>query len=205
MAEDFPERLETLVRAVVGGNRDLASELATDLQEEAPPRLQRKQPSQRQQLEVYRRDYFHCRYCDRKTIFYPIFLLVGVGFFPDALPFHPNWKTELTHPAVPIFSSSIDHVLPVTHGGHPDDPHNLVTACSQCQYEKGHASRGWDLKPIVPDGWEGLSDLYERLWRTEQYIQERIPLGGVHARWIALLREPSRTVPDALQGGVRAQ
>ena len=41
-------------------------------------------------VAVLRRDHFHCRYCERRTVFYPLFELLSVGFFPELLPFHPN-------------------------------------------------------------------------------------------------------------------
>jgi hypothetical protein len=41
-------------------------------------------------------------------------------------PFHPNWKTEATHPAYWEVGATIDHMVPVTLGG-ADEPANWVT------------------------------------------------------------------------------
>ncbi|MBO0746415.1 MAG: HNH endonuclease [Candidatus Dormibacteraeota bacterium] len=201
-SRDFPEHLEEAVRAILDGDRRRAELVMEGLRADAPRLSPARRPSQRRQLEVYRRDRFHCRYCDRKTVFHPVFQLLGVAFFPGTLPFHPNWRTGLTHPAIPIFASTVDHVHPVSDGGDPDDPRNLVTACSECQYQKGQARSGWELRPIVAGGWAGLSDVYERLWNAEQYAGP-LDRGPSHDRWIALLREPSPAVPDAVPGGLR--
>ena len=196
--------LHEAIRATLNEDRARAERLMKAIYREPRPRPRPRGPSVRSQLAVYRRDHFHCRYCDRKTIFYPVFELFGVGFFPKEMPFHPNWLADVIHPAIPVWSSSIDHVFPLSAGGQSRDPRNLVTACSRCQYRKGNARGGWLPRPLTLDGWAGLSNLYEALWNATQYSSSPLVRGRSHDRWITELRRPSADIPDALPEGLPA-
>jgi 5-methylcytosine-specific restriction endonuclease McrA len=146
--DKLPELLDEAVRGLVAGDAARAEAAMKQVYRRPISRRRPRGPGPREQLSTYRRDHFHCRYCDRKTISYPVFELLGPGFFPAELPFHANWRADLTHPAIPVWSSSVDHVHAVSTGGHPVDPRNLVTACSACQYQKGNAA-GRMLRPII--------------------------------------------------------
>jgi HNH endonuclease len=112
------------------------------------------------------RDGFTCRYCGGKTIPTPIMELLS-GFYPQEFPYHRNWKAGLTHPAVIVRSTVIDHLDPRAWGGEWIAEGNLVTACWPCNVRKGDLSLkqlGWKLMPIARDDWDGLTRYWRPMW-----------------------------------------
>ncbi|WP_081617759.1 HNH endonuclease signature motif containing protein [Amycolatopsis methanolica] len=60
-----------------------------------------------------------------------------------------------------------DHIEPVTRGGDPLAPDNIVTACWVCNSAKGNLTLdvlAWTLRDPADDGWHGLADHYADLW-----------------------------------------
>jgi hypothetical protein len=37
--------------------------------------------------------------------------------YPSVFPWHMNWKSGATHPAVSLWTCMVDHVTPASHGG----------------------------------------------------------------------------------------
>ena len=78
---------------------------------------------------------------------------------PNEFPFHPNWKTDLTHPSYWEVGATVDHVVPVTRGG-ADDESNWVTT----SMARNSAKMNWTLNElgwtVHPPGdikhWDGL-------------------------------------------------
>jgi hypothetical protein len=102
--------------------------------------------------------------------------------FPAAFPFHPNWKKSVAHRLYWDISASLDHVVPVSRGGPWNEPENLVTACSRCQYQKRNLPLdvlGWALRFPAATSWDGGVSRYRRLWETLG-----CPVGN-HPAWIA--------------------
>lgn len=87
-----PEVLSLAIQAILGGRREAAHAAMEELRSAPWTPPIRKEAPLSMYVAVYRRDHFHCRYCERRTVFYPLFELLGVGFFPELLPFHPNWR-----------------------------------------------------------------------------------------------------------------
>ena len=82
--------IASAIEAILAGQREAAVAAMEEIR--CPPwkpPLRRDAPMSTY-VAVFRRDHFHCRYCDRRTIFYPLFELLSVGYFPELLPFHPN-------------------------------------------------------------------------------------------------------------------
>lgn len=75
---------------------------------------------------VFLRDGFVDRYTGTRVIFPPVFRLLSL-VMPRDLPYHPAWKTDLTHPAYWELGATIDHLVPVSRGG-TDDESNWITA-----------------------------------------------------------------------------
>jgi hypothetical protein len=69
---------------------------------------------------VFVRDGFIDRYTGTRVIFPPVFRVLSL-VMPHDFPYHPAWKTELTHPAYWELGATIDHVIPVTRGGSDDE------------------------------------------------------------------------------------
>lgn len=76
-------------------------------------------------MQSFVRDGFIDRYSGRHLVF-PGTLRVLSTLFPEDFPFHPNWKTQFTHPAFWELFPTIDHIVPVARGG-LDVPENWVT------------------------------------------------------------------------------
>jgi HNH endonuclease len=79
----------------------------------------------RESTRVFIRDGFTDRYTGEALIFPPVLRVLSVAL-PVEFPFHPNWKTDVTHPAYWEVGATIDHLIPVSRGG-TDDESNWVT------------------------------------------------------------------------------
>ena len=107
---------------------------------------------------VFLRDGFLDRYTGERLVFPPVLRAISAAL-PVQFPFHPNWKTDLTHPAYWEVGATIDHVVPVTRGG-ADDETNWVTT----SMARNSAKMNWTLEELgwslLPPGdlrkWDGL-------------------------------------------------
>ena len=179
--DDYPAVLGEIARARVAGRERTAARLMRKIRFE-PPVHHLEKPPRAVKAAVFARDHYHCRYCGRKVILTPVMRLLS-RLYPDDFPYHPSWRVDSTHPAFTSASATLDHVVPVSHGGHPVDPDNLVTACWTCNRRKGDLSLdelGWSL--VEPDDptWTGLADLFEPLWGAA----ERPKLGTAEMWWL---------------------
>ena len=158
--------IRAAAQAFLAGRDDDARQLLATAPE--PPANPRVSLPVRLRLGIYRRDGFLCRYCSRQTLLDQALQLLS-QIAPDEFPFHPYWKRGFVHPAYPTLTPSCDHLVPITRGGAPKDPMNLVTACARCQYSKREylieELRGFDLLPCAPSEWDGLTGLYPELYR----------------------------------------
>ena len=164
--DEYATQLEGVIIALLSEGRNAASELIEPI---SYPRRQvevRSEPSETVIATIYKRDRFHCRYCGCRVIPTQVMRLVS-EIFPDAFPYHPNWKGGQTHPAITSRSATLDHLLAWTLGG-TNDPENLVCACWICNRVKGDLTLdqlGWELRPISADpDWDGLTRYYRQLW-----------------------------------------
>jgi 5-methylcytosine-specific restriction endonuclease McrA len=108
--------------------------------------------------QVFWRDGFTCRYCERRLVF-PGALRILSTTLPDQFPYHPNWKTTECHFGYWELSPTVDHVVPISREGTESDA-NWVTACWLCNSRKSHFSideLGWTLKRQSRiEEWDGL-------------------------------------------------
>lgn len=143
---------------------------------------------------IFLRDGFICRYSGKRLIFPPALRLLSC-VFPSLFPYHPNWKTNVTHPAYMQLSATIDHLHPVSRGG-VDDRSNWVTASMARNSAKVHWTLeeiGWELHPAGNwRTWDGLLR-----WSVEYAAThpEVVPDRGVRA-W---LRAGQRALNEAEQ------
>ncbi|MDF0645284.1 MAG: hypothetical protein P0111_14740 [Nitrospira sp.] len=107
---------------------------------------------------VFIRDGFIDRYTDQKLIFPPVLRVISFAL-PEKFPYHPNWKTQVTHPAYWELGATIDHLVPVTRGG-TDEPSNWITtsmARNSAKMNWALADLGWELQPPGDfKKWDGL-------------------------------------------------
>ena len=108
--------------------------------------------------QVFIRDGFIDRYSGERLVFPPVFRVLSVTL-PSEFPYHPNWKTDVTHPAYWEVGATVDHLVPVTHGG-ADDETNWITTSMARDYAKMNwalEELGWKLYPPGNlDEWDGL-------------------------------------------------
>lgn len=107
---------------------------------------------------VFIRDGFVDRYTGDRLLFPPVLRMLSHAL-PDQCPYHPNWKTQVTHPAYWEVGATIDHVIPVTRGG-LDEPANWVTTSMARNSAKMNwmlAELGWELRDAGDfSQWDGM-------------------------------------------------
>ena len=107
---------------------------------------------------LFMRDGFIDRYTGERLIFPPV-LRVLSSVLPTEFPYHPNWKTDVTHPSYWEVGASVDHLIPVTRGGADDDSNWMTTSMA-----RNFAKMNWTLQELGwtlhPPGdihnWDGL-------------------------------------------------
>ncbi len=126
--------------------------------------LKRKNIPAKIQLEVWNRDNWHCRYCD-KPIFYTLSLKILDKINPKHSYFHPNGKTGEILPLFIYSWASVDHVKPFSKQG-SDEKENYVSACWECNMKYGNMEVGQgkpEPKGIIESNWDGFYGLYFKL------------------------------------------
>lgn len=111
--------------------------------------------------EIFSRDGHRCRFCNSRVI-----AKEARQAFVNALPTAVRWgnTNAARHFGLAVLSASIDHVVPFQRGG-DSKPKNLVTACSPCQFGRGHCLLHEveleDPRNYAPkvDDWDGLMRL----------------------------------------------
>lgn len=108
--------------------------------------------------QVFVRDGFIDRYSGARLVFPPVLRILSV-VMPDEFPFHPNWKTDVTHPAYWEIGATIDHLVPVTRGGSDSEANWITTsmALNSAKMNWTLEELGWRLHPpgSLTD-WDGL-------------------------------------------------
>jgi hypothetical protein len=110
----------------------------------APEEPIRRQYGPVESTRVFVRDGFRDRYTGERLVFPPVLRVVSIAL-PAEFPFHPNWRTDVTHPAYWEIGATIDHVVPVSRGG-ADEETNWVTT----SMARNSAKMNWTLKEL---GW----------------------------------------------------
>ena len=107
---------------------------------------------------VFVRDGFVDRYSGQRLIFLPVLRVLSV-VLPSDFPYHPNWKTDVTHPAYWQIAATVDHLVPVTRGG-ADHESNWFTTSMAHNYAKMNwklEELNWKLHPPGDlNDWDGL-------------------------------------------------
>lgn len=112
-----------------------------------------------QRMNLFIRDGFTDRY-DGKKLLNPGMLRVLSHYCPASFPYHPNWQMDKGHIAYWQLYPTIDHVVPIAHGG-TDGMDNWVTTSMQNNNIKANWTMdeiGWTLMlPRSSDSWDGLT------------------------------------------------
>lgn len=114
-------------------------------------------PRASDELAVFVRDGFRCRYCQRPIVRRQILKAFNAVVGNDAFPMGKTNTT--THGAALAYRAVVDHVDPFAAGG-ASDIQNLVTACYPCNFGKAHFTLEQLAlerpRPPLLDGWNGL-------------------------------------------------
>lgn len=132
-----------------------------------------KQPASfEDQVAVFRRDGWLCRWCRKPVIFAPVMKFIErelkeSGYTGNIAYFHSHW-TRKDAPLLDELGAVIDHVEAFATGG-SSEIENLITACNKCNAQKSSAaSNKWDKRRPrkfvkgrygEPVYWDGLSSL----------------------------------------------
>ncbi len=192
--DPYPEVLGRAMGRLANGDLEGARSELHEIRFEPAPRRPERWPATSVIARVYARDCYQCRYCGEKTILTPVMRLLS-RFFPDEFPWHPNWKSDQTHPAFVSRSTTLDHIQPIAGGGDPVDEDNLVTACWGCNRRKGDLildELGWELHAPADGLWRGLTELYEPAW----IAAGRPKLSETEMEWMRATRRLGSTSED---------
>lgn len=179
-AAEYLSQISAALRALAEDRPDEANAAITKIARrlyEVPPR---KSTPRQLAVRIFRRDHFTCRYCHARVVPEPILRLLA-SVFPVSFPHHPNWKAGRTHPAIPLLTAEVDHVVAGTQGGSWSDADNLVTACAQCNTRKADFTPeevGLHLLEIADSDWDGLASLYPIVWAKKR------PEPEFHMPWL---------------------
>ena len=127
-------------------------------------RTPRKNIPPKTQLEVWRRDNWHCRYCHCTIIYAPALKLLN-KLNPGHIYFHSNGKMGEMLPLFIYSWASVDHIKPFAKKGY-DNIENYVSACWQCNMKHGDKEVGQGKsapKEIVESRWDGFYGLHQKL------------------------------------------
>lgn len=158
MALSKSEVLAAVCGALGAGGLEEAARIAEQGYPFVPPVAIKRAYGLHESSRVFVRDGFLDRYTGERLIFPPV-LRVLSAVLPKQFPFHPNWKTDLTHPAYWQVGATVDHLIPVTLGG-PDDESNWYTTSMARNAAKMNwrlEELGWQLHPPGDVAqWDGL-------------------------------------------------
>lgn len=147
----MPNEADVIARVCAELARDRTADAASVIRSEypfVPATVTSRDCGPLDATRVFVRDGFVDRYSGRRLVF-PAVLRILSALMPVEFPFHPNWRTDVTHRAYWVLQPTIDHLVPVTHGG-ADEPANWVTTCQVLNSAKGNwtlEELGWHLHP----------------------------------------------------------
>jgi hypothetical protein len=124
----------------------------------APDPVTKRQYGPLESIRVFVRDGFTDRYTGERLIFPPVLRAISAEL-PVEFPYHPNWKTDVTHPAYWEVGATVDHLRPVSTGGADDDSNRVTTSMARNSAKMNWtlAELGWSLQaPGNFQEWDGL-------------------------------------------------
>lgn len=172
-----------LCAALRAGARERAVSLLKRDYPFAPEPIVKRQYGPVESTRVFVRDGFLDRYTSEALIFPPVLRVLSAEL-PNEFPYHPNWKTDLTHPAYWDLSATVDHVIPVSRGG-TDDATNLVTTSMVRNSAKANwtlKELGWTLQPAGDlQSWDGLLHWFLEYTKDRpELLKQHLSMGQWH-------------------------
>lgn len=156
--DDKTLAISEVCEAVAEGRIAHAAETLRDRYAFTPDPIIRRNCGPALAIQVFVRDGFIDRYSGSRLVFPPVLRVLSL-VMPDEFPYHPNWKTDVTHRAYWEIGATIDHLVPVARGG-TNSKANLVTtsmALSSAKMNWSLEELGWKLhSPGSSADWDGL-------------------------------------------------
>ena len=132
-------------------------------------RRESRQYSAVEQIRQFFKDGFIDRYFGSKLI-NPGMLRLFSEKLPEEFPYHPHWKTDVSHIAYWDYQPTIDHIVPITRGGKNDAINFATTSMKGNLAKKNYTLEqlNWHLYPEgdIRD-WDGLSWLFVEIVKKE--------------------------------------
>jgi 5-methylcytosine-specific restriction endonuclease McrA len=150
--------IASVCNALNGRLRDQAISLLKRDYPFAPDPVTERQYGPFESTRVFIRDGFTDRYTGDRLIFPPVLRLISVEL-PLEFPYHPNWKTDVTHPAFWEIGATVDHLVPVTRGGEDAESNWVTTSMARNSAKMNWTltELGWNLHaPGDFKEWDGL-------------------------------------------------
>jgi hypothetical protein len=91
-------------------------------------------------------------------VFPPVLRILSLVLRSE-FPFHPNWKSDLTHPSYWELGATVEHLVPVTRGGVDDESDWVTTSMGRNSAKLNWtlSELGWTLHPLgIISDWDGL-------------------------------------------------
>jgi 5-methylcytosine-specific restriction endonuclease McrA len=142
------DTIAAVCSALSRGDYDYATSVLKRDYPFAPDLITRREYGALESTRVFIRDGFIDRYTGERLIYPPVLRVLSAEL-PAEFPFHPNWKTDVTHPAFWEVGATVDHLMPVTRGG-ADNESNWVTTSMARNSAKMNwtvEELGWALQP----------------------------------------------------------
>lgn len=121
----------------------------------APQPMSKRRYGAVESTRVFVRDGFLDRYTGERLVFPPVLRLLSV-VLPAEFPYHPNWKSDVTHPAYWEIGATVDHLVPVSRGGADGETNWITTSMA-----RNSSKMNWTLQEL---GWELQPPGDFRLW-----------------------------------------
>jgi hypothetical protein len=139
------DALSAVCRALSDEDRNAAVAILSQHYPFAPEEITKRRYGLLDATKIFVRDGFIDQYSGDRLVFPPVLRVLSAAF-PLEFPYHPNWKTDATHPAYWEVAATIDHVIPVTRGGADDDSNWVTTSMA-----RNFAKMNWRLDEL---GWK---------------------------------------------------
>lgn len=155
---DRTATLASVCAALTAGDHAVASQTLAEQYPFAPDPVTLRRYGPVESTRVFIRDGFIDRYAGTRLVYPPVLRLISI-VIPDSFPFHPNWKTDVTHPAFWEMGATVDHLRPVTLGGADDDSNWVTTSMARNSAKMNWSidALGWTLYPPGDFAeWDGL-------------------------------------------------
>jgi len=188
------EVIAAVCRSIGGGDTASASSLLRRDYPFTPGPMTQRRYGALESTRVFARDGFIDRYTGERLIFPPVLRALS-SKLPEEFPFHPNWKTDVTHPAFWEIGATVDHLVPVSRGG-ADDESNWVTTSMARNSAKMNWTLddlGWTIHPPGPFAeWDGLLRWFVDFASSEPGCVSNASMRQWHAAALKVLAERSR-------------